>query len=1101
MTESPGIASNSNNTDTNSIGSFELVNNTPTEIGSFSVGDIQTPPTNSPINSSSNGTTNTEQDGFDTPLHTERSIDSVDVNNPTTPNPDNNNKDNNSTTTNGTNSHNGDQMNVDQQQQQQQQTHSQPEQQDVVLEPVELEPELTSQEIQELKSKVVRTSLVIGEKWCPVNAIWYHKWAQNYYTRDDLGPIDNSVLLQADGETMRAGLIESNHYILVPEIIYKKLKAVYGGGPDIYRKVIKGTFASNNVDMKIPFPLQFVRSTDLTKVIDGYALKSESIASLKDRYCKVFGLVPSEVKIWDFYKNNKHAELKPLEYVSNSNLLDNQLILLEEKNADGSWPADQRQSYYNSYYNHNQRTGAPKPGITGLTNLGNTCFMNSALQCLSNSYPISKYFINNKFEDDLNKTNPLGCNGELAQEYANLIKQIWKGDHTSVAPRGFKEQIEKFAPQFAGYHQHDSQELLAFLLDGLHEDLNKVKKKPFIESKDYDGRPDQVIAKEHWEMHRSRNDSVIVDWFQSQLKSKLVCPECGKISITFDPFMYLSLPLPTNSKRLFNILVIKLDSTTSIVEAVVSMGAFSEVMAIVSRETTIPLENMVFATTSNASISKIIKPETAVDLINLRDLVVAYEIQTKDPENPEVTFQQLKVQMKQTAANYYSTALRYPLILSVPSTVDSMESLYECILNRIKPALKNEDEIRQIFEQNQEQYQQQQQQKKEQEEEERKEKMTVDGDNHQHGNSADHDDEAPHGPYGHHVHNHRGMSYGSGGYDRERDFQMRFNSIGTYPSSSYFSGSRYGQSPQLPTDPRLIFQIYENVKSSHGYLGSSQAQAVSFPIKASELVLLWEENFEKYLDPDYCSPFQKSPHHRDIPSEQDITLEQCIELFTTEEKLGEQDPWYCNQCKKHQRATKKFDIWSAPPILVVHLKRFSYKRTLRDKLDIVVKFPLKDLDLSPFVLNKDQPSPVYDLYAVSNHFGSLGGGHYTAFALNELENTWYRFDDSSVSETQNPNSIVSDAAYVLFYRRKDTHNPDFHLHQSLQSETPTTNSDSTTTTTTTSTETNNNNNNNNNNTNNTNDTTSTTNNTTHENGSDQNTTTNGNNSVNGHSDI
>lgn len=50
----------------------------------------------------------------------------------------------------------------------------------------------------------------------------------------------------------------------------------------------------------------------------------------------------------------------------------------------------------------------------------------------------------------------------------------------------------RFAPQFSGYQQQDSQELLAFLLDGLHEDLNRVKKKPYLELKDANGRPDAV---------------------------------------------------------------------------------------------------------------------------------------------------------------------------------------------------------------------------------------------------------------------------------------------------------------------------------------------------------------------------------------------------------------------------------------------------------------------------------------------------------------------------------------------------------------------------------------------------------------------------------
>lgn len=50
----------------------------------------------------------------------------------------------------------------------------------------------------------------------------------------------------------------------------------------------------------------------------------------------------------------------------------------------------------------------------------------------------------------------------------------------------------RFAPQFSGYQQQDSQELLAFLLDGLHEDLNRVKKKPYLALRDAEGRPDEV---------------------------------------------------------------------------------------------------------------------------------------------------------------------------------------------------------------------------------------------------------------------------------------------------------------------------------------------------------------------------------------------------------------------------------------------------------------------------------------------------------------------------------------------------------------------------------------------------------------------------------
>ena len=118
--------------------------------------------------------------------------------------------------------------------------------------------------------------------------------------------------------------------------------------------------------------------------------------------------------------------------------------------------------------------------------------MNSALQCLSNCVPLTEYFLAGNHKEELNRNNPLGMRGEIANAYAGLLNQIWNEQYSSVAPRQFKMQVGRFAPQFSGYQQQDSQELLAFLLDGLHEDLNRVKKKPYVEIKDADGRADAV---------------------------------------------------------------------------------------------------------------------------------------------------------------------------------------------------------------------------------------------------------------------------------------------------------------------------------------------------------------------------------------------------------------------------------------------------------------------------------------------------------------------------------------------------------------------------------------------------------------------------------
>ena len=79
--------------------------------------------------------------------------------------------------------------------------------------------------------------------------------------------------------------------------------------------------------------------------------------------------------------------------------------------------------------------------------------------------------------------------------------------------------ISRYSQNFSGFQQQDSQELLAFLLDGLHEDLNRVVNKPYDELKDSDGRPDDVVAQEAWENHVRRNKSVIVDLFHGKEKN------------------------------------------------------------------------------------------------------------------------------------------------------------------------------------------------------------------------------------------------------------------------------------------------------------------------------------------------------------------------------------------------------------------------------------------------------------------------------------------------------------------------------------------------------------------------------------------------------
>lgn len=200
----------------------------------------------------------------------------------------------------------------------------------------------------------------------------------------------------------------------------------------------------------------------------------------------------------------------------------------------------------------------------GLVNMGNTCFMNAALQCLSHIEPINAYFLTGKYMEELNPSNPYGTGGQLARGFAKLQEMLWQRSSRSQTPSQIYSTLAKFAQHlFKDADQQDAQELLAYLLDGLHEDLNlvkvdKAKEKERASSPQAPTDPDEedermqqlerekgeeYVAALSWMHHLLRHKSVLVDIFQGQLRSRLTCCVCGHQSKTFDPYLYMSLPV------------------------------------------------------------------------------------------------------------------------------------------------------------------------------------------------------------------------------------------------------------------------------------------------------------------------------------------------------------------------------------------------------------------------------------------------------------------------------------------------------------------------------------------------------------------------------
>jgi hypothetical protein len=168
-------------------------------------------------------------------------------------------------------------------------------------------------------------------------------------------------------------------------------------------------------------------------------------------------------------------------------------------------------------------------------------------------------------------------------------------------------------------------------------------------------------------------------------------------------------------------------------------------------------------------------------------------------------------------------------------------------------------------------------------------------------------------------------------------------------------------------------------------------------------------------------PQRDKMHNADVRSRTNLSM--CIEKYCQKEQLEDSEMWFCNRCKTHVRAWKHIHLYRTPPVLIIHLKRFHYSSSThhRDKIDVLVDFPLKGLDLTDVVLHREGDDKViYDCFAVSNHYGGLGGGHYTAYALNHGQ--WFHFDDSRVTLVDE-SAVVSKAAYVLYYCRREQSKP------------------------------------------------------------------------------
>ncbi|KAK1397246.1 Ubiquitin carboxyl-terminal hydrolase [Heracleum sosnowskyi] len=604
-------------------------------------------------------------------------------------------------------------------------------------------------------------------------------------------------------------------------------------------------------------------------------------------------------------------------------------------------------------------------GLTGLLNIGNTCFMNSAIQCLVHTTKFVDYFLGD-FKEDLNFENPLGRNGKLALAFGDLFRKLWSPGARTVAPNTFKLALANFAPQFSGYSQHDSQEFLAFLLDGLHEDLNRVKCKPYIEVKDADNVPDNEVADEHWRNHLARNDSIIVDVCQGQFRSKLVCPICKVVSITYDPFMYLSLPLPITSVRTMTLTVLSSDGSSMPVPVTVTVPKFGrceDLLQAVSASCSLRDDETLLLTEVFSSRIYCYIDNPADPLLKLRDSdrLVAHRL-PKDSSDSSYLVVFMHQHQDLPMSTYYAHWKNFgiPLVTRM-SDISKGSEIREQFLKLLDPFLLSGEDV------------------------------SVDNDNVL-TNSSENlmmNDVISSGTLNGYVNSELEDS------DKTNEFDGDLNANNDFQFSLKENHS-LAVTPIKMDEPLQLFSSCRKLEV-----------LVSWPRKMTNL---YDINLLSSLPEIYkFSFFTKEP-------QEPISLYKCLEGFLKEEPLGPEDMWYCPSCKEHREAKKKLDLWRLPEILVVHLKRFSYNRLFKNKLEAYVDFPTEDFNLADYAVNRmSEVSQGYVLYAIINHYGGLGGGHYTAY-VQQGNDKWYEFDDHRVYPVDEER-IKTSAAYVLLYRR------------------------------------------------------------------------------------
>lgn len=592
-------------------------------------------------------------------------------------------------------------------------------------------------------------------------------------------------------------------------------------------------------------------------------------------------------------------------------------------------------------------------GVVGLNNLGNTCYMNSVLQCLSHCPDLRDMFLQREWWTDL---NPLSSptKGELACEFYMYLIKYWTSTRDSFSPSSMKAIISKAKSSFSGWDQHDAQELLTYFLDSLHEDLNRVVIKPYRQMEDFkEGGDIKQFLNVAYEMHTRRNQSALVDLFHGQFYTKIICPEseCKHESIVGDPFEMLSLTVPDRGSTSLPFYFLPAGYESTIEKY--------KVECYLDQSTTDVLNHFKHSVDIHKhkrlkmflySRLRLVAEASEQHVMTIGPLnesdYVPMICQTIDPKIWRLVFGSrtdtlLESAWEKTPKLRVQTFLNgeytgVERLLEVPDDTTFQEVQLLLYLLFRKPFI-----------------------------------------------------EAKLSPF-----------TSESGYPQTRE---DVESESEYFQRNLLENQEFSRKVKvkMETGDGIVKSfndpLFENARNKTLKV-SYNLDLENVDGKALNLRGTIAEKIDR-MGPSLSR-----------------SVADCLDIFTKEEMLDTDNKWYCPRCKDHKMASRETLLNRVPPILIIHLRRFKKvpgKHGHFTKMVTKIDVPM-ELDVSPFVYQPTQPHK-FSLFGVVNHFGNLNGGHYTASAKSD-DGNWVYYDDDTAKRLR-PDDVGSSAAYVLFFRR------------------------------------------------------------------------------------